>query len=162
MVMCLYYRLCLFLAVFFMFTAPVSAAVPNWVSNLTQHDQIQKVDPAQREEVTCVALAIYFEAGGESVKGQQAVGNVVMNRTKSGRYPDTACGVLLQRGQFAFIKGGRSPTPKANTLWESTIRMATTIVAGSMSDVSNGALSFCQRRLRRNGLTIGGHVFYRP
>ena len=44
----------------------------------------------------CLAEAVYFEARGEAVRGQIAVAQVVMNRTFSGFYPNTVCGVVYQ------------------------------------------------------------------
>src|SRR4029077_12695373 len=44
----------------------------------------------------CLAEAVYFEARGEAVRGQIAVAQVVMNRTFSGYYPTTVCGVVYQ------------------------------------------------------------------
>jgi spore germination cell wall hydrolase CwlJ-like protein len=44
----------------------------------------------------CLTEAIYFEARGEAVRGQIAVAQVVMNRTFSGFYPNTVCGVVYQ------------------------------------------------------------------
>src|SRR6202007_2378317 len=44
----------------------------------------------------CLADAVYFEARGEPLKGQQAVAQVVMNRVFSGYYPNDVCGVVYQ------------------------------------------------------------------
>ena len=43
--------------------------------------------------------AIYFEARDESIKGQIAVGQVIMTRVRSAYYPNTICGVVYQ-GQW--------------------------------------------------------------
>ena len=43
----------------------------------------------------CLAEAVYFEARGEPLRGQQAVAQVVMNRVFSGYYPSKVCGVVL-------------------------------------------------------------------
>ncbi len=143
-----------------LFSTP-AYATPQWVTGLYDHPAIQEVVPEKREEVTCVALAIYFEARGESARGQQAVGNVVMNRMRSGRYPATACGVLFQRGQFVFLRGNAPALPKTPTMWERSIKMARSVAIENASDASGGALSFCHRSLRRLGNVIGNHVFYR-
>jgi spore germination cell wall hydrolase CwlJ-like protein len=135
------------------FSTSAHAQAPRSVQNLTKSAAITKVEEAKREEVTCLALAIYFEARGESARGQ-------INRTRSKKYPSTACGVLFQKGQFSFIRRGSHPTPKTSALWDNAITMAASIMQGSVSDVSNGALSFCQRRLRKSGFVIGNHVFY--
>jgi spore germination cell wall hydrolase CwlJ-like protein len=53
--------------------------------------------PAERE---CLVRAMYFESNRSSDDGLLAVGTVVMNRVKSGFYPNTICGVVGQKGQF--------------------------------------------------------------
>ena len=52
-------------------------------------------------ERQCMARAMYFESVRSSDDGMLAVGTVVMNRVKSGKYPKTVCGVVGQRNQFA-------------------------------------------------------------
>jgi len=51
---------------------------------------------ARAKSEKCLAEAVYFEARGEAVRGQIAVAQVVMNRTFSGFYPNTVCGVVYQ------------------------------------------------------------------
>lgn len=68
-------------------------------------------------EVMCIAMAIYWEARGEPVKGQFAVGQVVMNRVHDPRYPSDACSVVYDGGevrnecQFSFFCDGKSDQP---------------------------------------------------
>lgn len=66
------------------------------------------------EELQCMAGAIYFEAKGEPLSGQLAVAEVILNRSKSGRFPKTVCSVVKQPGQFSFVRGGRVPTIAQN------------------------------------------------
>lgn len=60
------------------------------------------------QEQRCLAAAIYFEARGESVKGQAAVAQVILNRVRNPAYPKSICGVVYQnmswrnRCQFSF------------------------------------------------------------
>ncbi len=49
----------------------------------------------------CLERAMFFESNRSSSDGLLAVGTVVMNRLASGRYPDTICGVVGQKNQFA-------------------------------------------------------------
>ena len=44
---------------------------------------------------------MFFESHRSSREGLVAVGTVVMNRVNSGEYPDTICGVVGQKNQFA-------------------------------------------------------------
>ncbi|ETW14278.1 cell wall hydrolase, SleB [Roseivivax marinus] len=55
----------------------------------------------QHSEVDCMARAMYFESIRSSRDGMVAVGSVVMNRVESDDFPDTVCGVVGQRNQFA-------------------------------------------------------------
>jgi spore germination cell wall hydrolase CwlJ-like protein len=56
----------------------------------------------------CLGEAVYFEARGEPLRGQEAVAQVVMNRVFSGYYPNNVCGVVFQNAshylgcQFTF------------------------------------------------------------
>jgi spore germination cell wall hydrolase CwlJ-like protein len=74
-------------------------------------------------ELKCLATAIYFEARGEPVAGQKAVAQVVLNRTKSDRYPKSVCGVVYQnaqrhnRCQFSFACDGKPNIPKEAAAW---------------------------------------------
>ena len=52
--------------------------------------------PTGGEDLKCLAEALYFEARGETVAGQFAVAEVIVNRSKSSIFPDTICGVISQ------------------------------------------------------------------
>jgi spore germination cell wall hydrolase CwlJ-like protein len=59
--------------------------------------QLRSADAGSRE-LDCLATGIYFESKSEPLTGQLAVGKVIANRAQSGgRFPQTYCGVLLQR-----------------------------------------------------------------
>jgi spore germination cell wall hydrolase CwlJ-like protein len=81
-------------------------------------------------ELKCLATAIYFEARGEPVAGQKAVAQIVFNRVKSGRYPDSVCGVVYQnaerrnRCQFSFACDGKPDIPKEAAAWSRSKNIA--------------------------------------
>ena len=52
------------------------------------------------QQLNCLTEAIYFEARGESLSGQLAVGNVIMNRVASPTFPNTICEVVHQGKQI--------------------------------------------------------------
>jgi len=52
-------------------------------------------------ERVCLERAMFFESNRKNRDGLIAVGTVVMNRVHSSRYPDTICGVVGQKNQFA-------------------------------------------------------------
>lgn len=53
-------------------------------------------------ELFCIALVVYYEARGEPWAGQLAVASVVVNRVHDPRWPDNACLVMKEKGQFEF------------------------------------------------------------
>ena len=57
--------------------------------------------PSGGSDWQCLTEALYFEARGESLKGQFAVAEVILNRVDSGLYPRTVCGVVNSRGRGA-------------------------------------------------------------
>src|SRR5690606_29914794 len=86
------------------------ADVPVTVFDGTVRDKAGK--KVSDKELNCLATAIYFEARGESYRGQVAVGQVVLNRVQHRLYPSTICGVVYQNQhkrnacQFSFACDG--------------------------------------------------------
>ena len=118
-------------------------------------------------ELACLAGAIYFEAKGETLAGQLAVGRVIVARAKSGRFPASYCGVVYQRSQFSFIQGRGMPAiNKSGRAWTEAARIARIAHEGSWKSPVEGALFFHAARVSPNWhLTrlgrIDNHVFYR-
>jgi N-acetylmuramoyl-L-alanine amidase len=120
------------------------------------------------EELECLAGAVYFESKGEPLKGQLAVAEVILNRTDSGRFPKSICGVVKQKSQFSFVRGGRIPSiPKNTEAW----RKAVAIAHIAMNDLAKGGVGEAMffharyvspgwRRLTKVA-SIGNHIFYR-
>ena len=57
-----------------------------------------------KNEEVCLAENIYFEARGESHKGQVAVANATMNRVGSDSFPSSICKVVYQPNQFSWTR----------------------------------------------------------
>lgn len=119
-------------------------------------------------ELECLAGAVYFEAKGEPARGQLSVAKVILNRTASGRFPRTACGVVRQRGQFSFVRGGRfPPIARGSASWKQAVAIARMARDGSVASPAGKALFFHARYVSPGwrGVTrvaaIGNHVFYR-
>ena len=119
-------------------------------------------------EQDCLANAVYFEARGESVQGQLAVAEVVMNRAASGRYPGTICAVVTQPAQFSFVRRGIIPrADRASEAWRRAVAVARIAEAGSSRLLPRNVLWYHAnyvspswgRRLARN-TQIGLHIFY--
>ncbi len=122
----------------------------------------------QDSEEMCLVKAIYFEARSETLEGQLAVAEVILNRTTSGLYPTTICGVVTQPAQFSFIRGGRFPTPDTNSDgWRKALAIADIAINGLAQNVAPNVLWYHAsyvapswgRRLTRVA-RIGTHIFY--
>jgi N-acetylmuramoyl-L-alanine amidase len=128
-----------------------------------QHATSQTAD---REQL-CLATAVYFESKGEPLSGQLAVARVIMNRADSGRFASTLCGVVTQRGQFSFVRGGSLPAINPdNGNWRTAVAIAKIAQDDLWDSKTENALYFHARRvapgwrMARVG-AIGNHVFYR-
>jgi spore germination cell wall hydrolase CwlJ-like protein len=123
---------------------------------------------AGSRELECLATGIYFEAKGEPLAGQLAVGQVIANRAESGgRFPSSYCGVLFQRGQFSFIHGRSLPkVSHDNRHWQTAVAIAKIVDQDLKESAAGNALFFHARyvspgwRMKRVA-SIGNHVFYR-
>ena len=86
----------------------------------------------------CLAEAVYFEARGEAVRGQIAVAQVVMNRTFSGFYPNTVCGVVYQNKhrhlacQFTFACDNNPDVVREPDMWERAKKIAKAMLDGHL------------------------------
>jgi spore germination cell wall hydrolase CwlJ-like protein len=141
--------------------APVSAAT------FQQLVARQTTNAPLSRELNCLAGAIYFESKSEPLLGQLAVGRVVVARSRSGRFPNSYCGVVYQPSQFSFVRGGSMPTiPKASQDWKEAVAVAQIAHEGSWKSPVEGALFFHAARvspgwrMARVG-KLGNHVFYR-
>ncbi|MDB5696189.1 MAG: cell wall hydrolase [Sphingomonas bacterium] len=119
------------------------------------------------EHLRCLASAIYFESKGEPLHGQLAVAQVILNRTKSGRFASSVCGVIKQRGQFGFVRGGAIPAINATqAAYKTALGVAKVALTQTwQTEAAANALYFNGVRAGLPGLkrvaTIGGHIFYR-
>ncbi|WP_313802763.1 cell wall hydrolase [Sphingobium sp.] len=118
-------------------------------------------------DMRCLAGAVYFESKGESLEGQLAVARVVINRAKSGRFADSLCGVVYQRGQFSFVRGNGMPSIRMGSeSWREAVAIAQIAVDDSWDSKAEGALYFHARRVspgwgKRQLAAIDNHIFYR-
>lgn len=118
-------------------------------------------------ETRCLAGTIYFESKGETLSGQLAVGRVVLNRVESPRFPNTICGVVYQRSQFSFVRGGKMPSINtASASWRNAVAIAQIARGELWENNAKGALFFHAKRVSPGWrLTrvaqIDNHIFYR-
>ena len=129
--------------------------------------KLRSADPGSRD-LECLAVGIYFESKSEPLIGQLAVGEVIANRANSkGRFPSSYCGVLFQRGQFSFIRGGRLPSvPRSSKQWQTAVAIAKIVDKDLKDSAADSALFFHAKRVSpgwrlKRVASIGNHVFYR-
>lgn len=122
----------------------------------------------------CLAEALYFEARGESVRGMFAVGEVILNRVDSSRYPSTLCGVINQGTgrqfacQFTYTCDGAAEVIHEPAAWAKVGKVARLLIDGAPRQLTDGATHYHTRavnprwaRVFPRTATIGSHHFYR-
>lgn len=114
-----------------------------------------RVMPTPSSDVELLAGIIWQEARGESDRGQQAVGEVVMNRVRSPRFPDSIAAVYAQRGQFSGYGKALRPTDRERVNARLVLQGRTDILPDDVVYFSTTAQN------SRVWGRIGGHVFCR-
>ena len=139
-------------------------------------DWLDRQPPAKGDaQWACLAEALYFEARGETVKGQFAVAEVIMNRVKSSRFPGTLCGVIKQgtgrkyQCQFTYTCDGYKDVIAEKQAYERVAKVARAVMDGMVSGLTGGATYYHTTAVRprwsrtfKQTARIGVHIFYRP
>jgi len=125
-------------------------------------------------EQRCLAEAIYYEARGESRRGQMAVAEVVANRVRSSLYPDTYCDVVYQGHtrvtgcQFSFTCDGSMNKRPRGPAWREANVIAQEVLTGVISAQTHRATHYHTTAIDPywssslvETTRIGAHVFYR-
>ena len=134
---------------------------------------------AQRREndLQCLAENVYFESRGEPLKGQYAVAEVTLNRTRAEHFPHTVCGVVHEMrwdpvrkrpvADFSWTELG-ALSPDDDLAWKRALTVATETYDDVHDPIVPGALFYHSTSVRppwarsRKALTtIGNHIFYR-
>ena len=129
-----------------------------------------------------MAANIYHEAKNQSMLGQFAVAQVVMNRVEDSRFPDTVCEVVKQgltyrngkvvigKCQFSWYCDGKSDEPNRDSkAWSNAIRYASIIMTETINiDVTDGATHYhasyvrpAWAKTKKRTTRIDKHIFYR-
>ena len=130
----------------------------------------------EEKQISCLAQNILFESNTESKKGQYAVGMVTMNRVKSGKFPDSVCGVVKQKVkgtcQFSWVCDPvkRLKDIKHTDSYQQSLHLAKHIYLehDQMPDITKGAMYFHTVYVQPNWVNlkkttrIGQHIFYKP
>lgn len=122
----------------------------------------------------CLTQALYFEARGETVKGQFAVAEVIMNRVASKRFPNSACSVVNQgtgrkfQCQFTYTCDGHKEVISERGAYERVAKVARLVMDGNATDLTEGATYYHTTAVRprwsrsfTETARIGVHKFYR-
>jgi len=142
------------------------------------HSWIQNPLPASvfsKPEQACLANGIYFEARSESVRGQAAVAQVILNRVRNPAYPNSICGVVYQndswfnRCQFSFACDGRKKRIDSPAAYKTAQDVAMAVTAGKIfiPEVGSSTHYYAQyvhpgwARTMQKMTKIGLHIFYR-
>jgi len=142
------------------------------------HWWIQNPLPASvfsKPEQKCLANGIYFEARSESVRGQAAVAQVILNRVRNPAYPNSICGVVYQndswfnRCQFSFACDGRKKRIDSPAAYKTAQDIAMAVTAGKIfiPEVGSSTHYYAQyvhpgwARTMQKMTKIGLHIFYR-
>lgn len=149
-------------------TAPILPAKPFAVLSPggSTQDQMSAVD--------CLTAAVYYEAASETIAGQRAVAQVVLNRVRHPAYPKSVCNVVFQGStrttgcQFTFTCDGalaRKPTASG---WARARSVAVAALSGSVEAGVGLATHYHTQWVVPHwsgGLTklgsVGAHIFYR-
>ncbi|MEZ6011813.1 MAG: cell wall hydrolase [Hyphomonas sp.] len=147
------------------------AALASLVSFKPEH---LKRAEALDAEARCMAQAVYYESRNEPLAGQLAVAEVISNRMRDHRYPDTACGVVFQGAtrttgcQFTFTCDGAMNRAPKGLAWEQAKEIAAHVLMNLAEDKTGGATHYHATYVDpvwSAGLIktdkIGLHVFYR-
>ena len=131
----------------------------------------------------CMALNMYHEAKNQSMLGQLAVGQVVMNRVEDKRFPDNVCDVVteavtykgtdkpvLHKCQFSWYCDGQKDEPDFDSKeWWDAKEYASIVFSGTiMLDVTEGATHYhatyvrpAWAKTKTKTTRIDRHIFYR-
>lgn len=114
-------------------------------------------------ELDCLATAVWFESRGETLEGQLAVAQAVVNRANAGRWGKGMCGVIRAPRQFDFVP---EKVQRSTATFTTAIAVARIAMMGLWHDMASGAHGFHSARLRpgwrlKRVARIGNHIFYR-
>lgn len=134
----------------------------------------QQPQPTGGESWRCLSEALYFEARGETVKGQFAVAEVILNRVSSPLYPNTVCGVINQgtgkkyQCQFTYTCDGHAERIAEPSAFRQVGKVARLMLDGVPRALTQGATHYHTGAVKPNWsrafprtAKIGVHYFYR-
>lgn len=127
-----------------------------------------------QDERRCLTQAIYYEARNQSLTGQMAVADVVLNRVENRRYPSSICGVVYQGSkrrtgcQFSFTCDGSMKGRVERRAMVEAQTVATAVLGGFRIALTDGATNYHANYVKpywaptlAQTVQVGDHLFYR-
>lgn len=114
---------------------------------------------ASGNEVQLLGALIQLESGNQPYEGQLAVGAVVMNRVRSGRYPGTIADVIFAPGQFPYAST-QVHAQMSRGVKASCLQAAQEAINGASNVGSFTHFKSARSSVSGASIVIGGHVFY--
>jgi len=132
-----------------------------------------QADAASRA-LNCLTAAVYYEARSQSLDGQEAVAQVVLNRVRNPAFPNSVCGTVYEGSsrstgcQFTFTCDGSMAARIEPAAWERARRVAEAALngfvytpVGSATYYHTTAVSPWWAPKLTRVAQIGAHIFYR-
>jgi hypothetical protein len=137
-------------------------------------DQSSAIEANRARALICLAQAISYEAGNETIAGQEAVAQVILNRLRHPAYPKSICGVVYQGSerktgcQFTFTCDGSLRRPRSAQSMAFATAIAERVLAGGTSLIVGGSTHYHANYVSPYWApslvkiaSIGAHIFYR-
>lgn len=137
-------------------------------------DSLSAAATSHDRALDCLTMAIAYEAGQEPMAGQQAVAQVILNRTRVARFPSSVCGVVFEGSQrstgcqFTFTCDGSIRRRLRDTTLATARMAALSVLTGQAPDRVNGATHYHANYVNpywaytgTRVAQIGAHIFYR-
>lgn len=112
---------------------------------------------ADADELRLLGALIYCESGNQPYEGMLGVGAVVMNRVRSGAYPNSIHSVIYASGQFTPAMTGKVARAYEGNVPELCMQAAQAAING---ETTVGDATHFRRAGKREGYVIGDHVFW--
>jgi spore germination cell wall hydrolase CwlJ-like protein len=159
----------------------IMAAVMLIVANVAQAQTTNLYTEEDYPQAYCMALNIYYEARGSNLADRVAVADVVQNRVRDTRYPNTICEVVKQgrqhpsgamirnQCQFSWYCDGKNDRPQNEDLWIDAQMLAYQMVfEDKYRGITEGATHYHATYVKPSWAStlqlvgrIGAHIFYR-